>query len=32
MLLATLAVVGLGVLAWHYVGKDVIRYIRIRNM
>jgi hypothetical protein len=30
--LAGLVVVGLGALAWYYIGPDVIRYQKIRNM
>jgi hypothetical protein len=32
MLLAGLAVVGIGALAWYYLGPDLIRYMKIRNM
>ena len=32
LLLAGLVVVGLGALAWYYIGPDVIRYQKIRNM
>jgi hypothetical protein len=32
MLLAGLAVVGLGALAWYYLGPDLMRYIRIETM
>lgn len=31
-LLAGLAVVGLGALAWYYLGPDLKRYLKIRNM
>jgi len=31
-LLAGLAVAGLAWLAWRYVGPDLIRYMKIRNM
>ena len=32
MLLAGLALVGVGALAWYYLGPDLIRYMKIRNM
>jgi hypothetical protein len=32
LLFAGLVVLGLGCLAWYYVGPDVWRYMRIRNM
>jgi hypothetical protein len=32
LLVAGLAAVGLGIVAWHYVGADIKRYIRISNM
>jgi hypothetical protein len=32
LLLGTIAVVGLGALAWYYVGPDLVRYMKIRNM
>jgi hypothetical protein len=32
LLLAGLAVVGLGALAWYYLGPDLRRYLKIRNM
>ena len=32
LLLAGLAAVGLGVLAWYYLGPDLKRYMKIRNM
>lgn len=31
-LIAGLAVVGLGALAWYYLGPDLKRYMKIRNM
>jgi hypothetical protein len=31
-LLAGLAVAGLGALTWYYIGPDVRRYMKIRNM
>ena len=31
-LIAGLAVAGLGALAWYYLGPDLRRYLRIRNM
>jgi hypothetical protein len=31
-LLTGLAVVGLGALAWYYLGPDLRRYLKIRNM
>ncbi len=30
--LAGLAAVGLGVLAWYYLGPDIKRYLKIRSM
>jgi hypothetical protein len=30
--LTGLAVVGLGALAWYYLGPDLRRYLKIRNM
>jgi hypothetical protein len=32
LLIAGVVVVGLGGLSWHYVGSDLLRYIRIHNM
>jgi hypothetical protein len=32
VVLAGLAAVGLGVLAWHYLGPDLVRYMKIREM
>jgi hypothetical protein len=32
LMLAGLAAVGLGVLAWYYLGPDLVRYMKIRNM
>ncbi len=32
LLLTGLAVVGLGWLAWNWIGPDLIRYMKIRNM
>jgi hypothetical protein len=32
LLVAGLAAVGLGVLAWYYLGPDLVRYMKIRNM
>ncbi len=32
LLLAGLAVVGLGWLAWRFIGPDLIRYMKIRDM
>jgi hypothetical protein len=32
MLLAGLALVGVGALAWYYLGPDLIRYMKIRSM
>lgn len=32
MMLAGLAALGLGALAWYYFGPDVRRYLKIRNM
>jgi hypothetical protein len=32
LLLAGLAVAGLGMLAWNYVGADLVRYWKIENM
>jgi hypothetical protein len=32
LLLGGLAVVGLGFLAWHYLGPDLVRYLKIREM
>jgi hypothetical protein len=32
LLLAGAAAVGLGVLAWYYLGPDLVRYMKIRNM
>jgi hypothetical protein len=32
LMIAGLIALGLGALAWYYVGHDVKRYIRIRNM
>jgi hypothetical protein len=29
---AGLAAIGLGVLAWYYLGPDLVRYLKIRNM
>jgi hypothetical protein len=31
-LIAGLAVIGVGALAWYYLGPDVRRYMKIRNM
>jgi hypothetical protein len=32
LLITGLAIVGLGALAWFYLGKDVMRYIRMETM
>lgn len=32
LLLAGLAAVAVGALAWYYLGPDLIRYMKIRNM
>jgi hypothetical protein len=32
LILAGVAVVGLGALLWTYLGHDLVRYIRIHNM
>ncbi len=32
MLLAGLAVVAVGALAWYYLGPDLMRYMKIRSM
>ncbi len=32
LLLAGAAAVGLGVLAWYYLGPDLVRYMKIRSM
>jgi hypothetical protein len=32
LLVTGLAVVGLGALAWYYIGPDVRRYMKMRNM
>jgi len=32
LLLGTIAVLGLGALAWYYLGPDLMRYLKIRNM
>ena len=32
VLLVGLGAIGLGFLAWHYLGPDLVRYMKIRNM
>lgn len=32
LLLTGLAVVAVGALAWYYLGPDLVRYMKIRNM
>jgi hypothetical protein len=32
LLLVGLGAIGLGFLAWHYLGPDLVRYLKIRNM
>jgi hypothetical protein len=32
LLLVGLGAIGLGFLAWHYLGPDLVRYMKIRNM
>jgi hypothetical protein len=32
LLITGLVVVGLGLLAWHYIGPDLKRYLKIHNM
>ena len=32
VLIAGIVAVGVGLLAWHYLGPDVKRYMKIRNM
>jgi hypothetical protein len=32
LVLAGLAAVGLGALAWYYLGPDLVRYMKIRDM
>jgi hypothetical protein len=32
LLLGGLAVIGLGILAWQYLGPDFVRYMKIREM
>jgi hypothetical protein len=32
LLIGGLVVVGLGLLAWYYMGPDLVRYMKIRNM
>jgi hypothetical protein len=32
LLLTGLVVAGLGLMAWHYIGPDIRRYIKISNM
>ncbi len=32
LVVAGLAVVGLGALAWYYLGPDLQRYLKLRNM
>jgi hypothetical protein len=32
LLLVGLGAIGLGFLAWHYIGPDLTRYMKIRNM
>ena len=32
LLITGVVLIGLGAVAWYYVGSDIIRYIRINNM